>query len=529
MYHLSSTGSPDEDDLVRHSRVAVWLKYRLEKLEDSEELRPGSFCCHIKNMLPVNPVRIASFVLVSVLLLCAFVWMHRKNSSLSSNVLLTRAEVSDANAGVHTAQGVVRQVVEIRLGQQKLRHTIYRNSQDVNSSKSVQDVEDRPDLKECLARADISLDNPLSAKSYRLWHDTLHVHEDQVHRVDGNFLVLTTTAQSGLIAAESLTVRNEDFHPVRRSVSFRNRETVEIAELDYSVLPWNSELKNMFQNSKETNAESMTYVEGRHIALPHDFPSEEQLDETELSVRLVLSHMHADTGEQIDVVRARDGIEVRGVTESAKRKRELASELQGIPHVSVTISCVEELKAKPSLQGDITGMKIVEMQTRTTPIESYFLKNKRNVATVEELERQIFDAAFSIHLESKTMDDLQRRFGSEEKMSPIAEAMLADLIYTHKHRLLEAIENEKRLLAVTNIQTAKANDFSMIQNTHMTLDAMAEKNFALAKELVLGKGDETRSAEKIVLELYVTADAMNVSTCAVSVAPQNMAKYDKRK
>src|SRR6202012_2615109 len=111
-------------------------------------------------------------------------------------------------------------------------------------------------------------DAPLSATSYQNWHDRQQVRQDQIERSTGHFLVLTTTTPNGPVAAQSLSVRDTDFHPVRRTVSFRDSETVEIAELCYSLLPWSSATSSMFQPEEELRAAGLKSPEPTLVPLP---------------------------------------------------------------------------------------------------------------------------------------------------------------------------------------------------------------------------------------------------------------------
>src|SRR6201999_3377303 len=79
---------------------------------------------------------------------------------------------------------------------------------------------------------------PLSASGYQDWHDRQRVRQDEIARAGKHLIRLTTTIPSGSIATQSLTVRDTDFHPVARTVAFRDSETVEIAEVSFQVLPW---------------------------------------------------------------------------------------------------------------------------------------------------------------------------------------------------------------------------------------------------------------------------------------------------
>ncbi len=98
-----------------------------------------------------------------------------------------------------------------------------------------------------LQDAGLNWDAPLFASGYQDWHDRQRVREDRISRAGRHLIRLTTTIPSGTVAEQSLTVRDTDFHPVQRTVALRNSETIEIAEVDYAVLPWTSVSPDTFE------------------------------------------------------------------------------------------------------------------------------------------------------------------------------------------------------------------------------------------------------------------------------------------
>jgi hypothetical protein len=174
-------------------------------------------------------------------------------------------------------------------------------------------------------------------------------------------------------------------------------------------------------------------------------------------------------------------------------------------------------------------VKVIEMQTQATPLETYYLARGRGVAPVGDLAQQLFNTAFAINLESRAIDDLQHRFAHDEGISTVASATLADLLFTHKHKLLIALKNEEQLLAEAQIEGPRSQHTSSAKGTNSDLSVLAERNLALTKELALSKGGSGRSAEMIASELATSMSELNKRAHEMQVAPQNVTKLDKRK
>src|ERR1019366_6426775 len=93
--------------------------------------------------------------------------------------------------------------------------------------------------KDRLDLAGVSWNEPLSAANFSAWRDRQSAKKDAITRTGTNLLTLTTSvAPDSTVVQESLTVRASDFHPLARTIQLRDQGTVEIAELNYAVMPW---------------------------------------------------------------------------------------------------------------------------------------------------------------------------------------------------------------------------------------------------------------------------------------------------
>jgi hypothetical protein len=232
--------------------------------------------------------------------------------------------------------------------------------------------------------------------------------------------------------------------------------------------------------------------------------SVEQLDEAELGVRLVLNQLHADTGEQIEVTRDALGIQVKGLVETEQRKRELQDRLHALAYVTAMLSSLEQMKDGATQPSEITSVKVSSMQAQATPLETYYLEHGRSVGSLSKLSQQLFNSAFTVELESKAIEDLERRFTGRDGMTLLASATFSDLMFTHKHNLLAALRSEEELLAETGIPTASLETSLPTSDEPLCLTSAAERNLGLAKELALGDGERQRSAEPITAELLAS-------------------------
>lgn len=510
-----------ESYISRRSAQRDLLLVRLNRFFRDAASRPLQVQCKKKNLRitfpTMNPTFATAMVLAFASVVCIFVWLQQAKPGITSNTLLVRAEAWDATSSSPSA-GVIRQRVGIKTPKHRIYRTIYRDAHGQRQSKFQKLAFDDEQLKNTLAAAGVAWDAPLSATAYQDWHDRQRVRRDQIQSSGGK-LVLTTTVPDGLIAEQSFTVRDSDFHPVERTVIFRDSGTIEIAELEYQVLPWAEVDGNLFEPAGLARAEAPIVLQPSLVPRLPAVPTEAQLDEAELSARLVLDQLQADTGEQIQVEHDAQAIQVKGLVETDRRKMELLGQLHTLPHVEAAILSMEELSRRPSRVGGTGDQQTISAAAESSPLENYFLSQSRTVVTVSDLSQQLVDSALTVDQESRAMTDLLARFGPTTKMTDLASATLSELVFSHRDRLLRALKQEQELLS-------KAGGVSGVQSSAATVDKSGSlvdasgRNLALCKELTLG-GSPSRSAESILADLNASVEEVRARARATKLMSQS--------
>jgi len=515
----------------RRARLVGQLNQMSHHLQDIQTVRIATGKTGMGRLfsMSMSSVLVTGLLLVLGTVTGIFFLTQQARPAVTSNALLVRAEEWDPIARNHGMPGIVRQTVRITAGKQSVNRTLYRDAQGKRRPRTERLAAEENELKRRLAEANVDWDAPLSATGYKDWHDEQRVREESIERSAGSLLILTTTTPEGAVAGESLTVRDTDFHPVSRTVSFRDSETVEIAELDYAVLPWSPMDDGLFQPEGGLRSDGPAPMQPTLAQAPPAPLNEGQLAEVELSARLMLNRLHADTGEQIEIARDPHGIQVRGITDTEERKHELAAQLEMLPHVTAVISSMEEMKARAAQPHEISTVKVIEMQTGKTPLEAYYLAHGRNIAPLGSYSQRLFNFAFAIHLESREIDDLERRFPGGEGISLVASATLSELLLTHKRKLLEALQSEEALIAEAQIQGAVSRPDTTERLHNSLLAALAERNLELAREFALGKESVGRSAETIASELMVSIDELTRRAHEIRASSQDSTNVDNRK
>lgn len=460
----------------------------------------------LPKMPTMNPTLATCLVLSFAAIVTFFMWFSQRAPNVSSNKLLVRAENWD-DASFAPTGNVIYRSIKITTPQQTIRRSIYRDPQGKRQPREVKLGLQDQQLKNRLATAGVDWDEPLSATGYQQWHDRQRVREDEVTREGHHLLMLTTTAPEGPVSEQSLTVRESDFHPVSRRIAFRDSGTVEIAELEFKILPWAAVDTGAF--APLAAAETMATASPARI-LPFRLPAAVttgQLDEAELGARLVLNQLHADMGEQIQINRDAQGVEVTGLVDSDERKRQLQAQLRVVPHVTASIQSLADLRDDSSgNQGAAVKIATGSMSTSPSPLETYLLDRGRNVAEVNALSQRLSGSARTIRRESQAIDELQTRFAAEHDRTVMASATFSELVFSHRERLESALKDEREIL--TAVYSGPNPRAATTTATAIPLLAATDRNLALCKELLETDNSNPRNVEAILVDLSASLDLL---------------------
>jgi hypothetical protein len=486
----------------------------------------------LPELAPMNPALVVCMVFGFATILSFCFWWQQRAPRISENTLLVRAEKWDTASLGAATQGVVYQTVRITMTKQSKKQTIdrsiYRDIKGKRQPKRITLNATQEQVKSALTVAGLDWNEPLSASGYQNWHDHQHVREDHIARAGTHLLRLTTRVPDGVIAQQTLTVRDTDFHPVQRTVQLRNSATVEIAEVDFKILPWNAVDANVFEPLEM--AMSNTAIVNQARVLPFsrmpEVLTDGQLDGAELAAKLVLNQLHADNGEQIEIHRREQEILIEGVVETDERKKVLQTQLRMVPHTTIAIQSEADLRNAP-VSDRPTSIQVVSEPNVASPLELVLEKHGRSVSDVNVLARRLANAAFAISQESKAIVDLQTRFSADQQLTIVASATLSELVYSHRERLEAAVSSERALIAeaqITPVAPITADELG-----GASLIDLASRNLALAKELTQTTSPATRGGEQILAEMSHSVADLTLSSNNLFGKPQGASTLSGKK
>ena len=192
-----------------------------------------------------------------------------------------------------------------------------------------------------LAVAHIDPARPLSVRSFREWHDSLHQKRDQVTETRGEIELETSTDEGGVSAAR-LTVAESDYEPLAKHVELRDGTIIDV--------------------DTAAPAEAQASPENAPTAPENGAPPKPELtagerEAIELEVRWALHRADADLGEPLAIRPGTDGLVVSGTLDEAERRDRIAAALNGLAHVTTELKIASAdtdmlAKAQPIQPGD---------------------------------------------------------------------------------------------------------------------------------------------------------------------------------
>jgi hypothetical protein len=425
---------------------ALSSELRAEHCPLFHDITRGGFRDHWRRWTLVGATALAAAVLLGVLL--------RTPSSptlvagrLTASDLLARAESKEQSAP--TAQ-IVHQKLSVRHKNRNATVDVWRGSAHPHPAAYSGDASVHSGLEKALAANHMDPQHPLSAAAFGAWRKSVAAPRDNVTQSnDQSSWTLTTHDQAartpGAMLAASLTVRTSDWHPVEVRLmleSDQESDEYDLAEISYEVLPAEPD-------APAAPLPPTATAEPTAIPTLPPLPSEEELNDAEMQVRLALNQAGADLGEAVDVQRTQRQIRLTGLVSSDQIKKRLVASFTGNPLVSIELQTFEEAMARDNQAQPLTGAPQHEIVSAQPPMQDYvtrhFASNRTAVEHFLNNSVTLSDGALS---HAWALRRLAQRYTPSEiaKLSPKSRGSLEALIRGHVAEIRKQVDGELTLL-----------------------------------------------------------------------------------
>lgn len=446
---------------------------------------------------------IATAFVGAVVFAIAFIPSLKGSHEIGPAEFLERAAAAEKQDSQSTRSGVILQQVAIRSSQGAFERSIYHDPEGKRHLKQQPLDEKRARLKKRLADAGISWDMPLSPASFEEWQTRNRIKSESVQSIDDRLLTLRVETVGSDVEEETITIRRSDFHPIDRTAEFRDLGTVEIAELNYAVVPWATINQDVFDGDSTSSG---MFIAPRSFRLPHRERAipDVELDVTELEVREALHELHADATDRLIISRSATEIQVSGLAEDDEQKLDLQRRMHLIPHVSTNLKTIDEASGRPEGAIPPTNVQATSVVAEPSLLETFLQKQGRNREVTGELAHRLFAASSALLRANKGLIRLRERFPPDKLPSSALDP------YNH---LLISWYGE--------IETALAEESETIRQTEVPIppdeaaspgladmNAGIEKNRVLVKELIGSDGPDTRKAPDVLADLFRSVESL---------------------
>lgn len=250
-------------------------------------------------------------------------------------------------------------------------------------------------VAELFAKANYDWQDPLSARSFGAWRDTLDRKDDTVSE-DGDGFRILTRAYAGELREASMRLRRDDLHAVEGTFRFQDDEWVEVTELDAAPA---------LAATAEAPAAPAIFFDKTNPIEASPAAAGAATDADELKVWALLHRLNADLGEPVEVTRAEGKVRVSGVGLAEERQQEIAAELAAMPRVEVRFS-------NPAPAPATAAATRATLRSGESPLAAELERAFGSRALVDQVATEALDHADALMARAYALRRLRERFPS---------------------------------------------------------------------------------------------------------------------
>ena len=258
--------------------------------------------------------------------------------------------------------------------------------------------------------------DPLSARAFQVWRDSLAVKTDEVSTAFGaggsEMSRIHTVTPEGELASATLTLRSTDLDPVEGMLEFRDREWIEFTELTEptAVGDGTPVARNVAVPVRPSVPSGKAAFTPRKMASISD----------ELQVLSALHQIGADLGDPVQVRLSEGRVLVGGVGVPAQRQKQIHEMLDPLPNVSVDFANPAAVSSGVPASSDAAAAAEPTKAASGSKVQMRLEQQLGGRAELDRFSSQILDA------EDAAMSRAYALRGLAQRFSPLAETELND-------------------------------------------------------------------------------------------------------
>jgi hypothetical protein len=359
-------------------------------------------------------------------LLFAIVYQFQKAPAVQAAMLLRRAVAAET-----VRPAAVRR---IRI------HTASFETTRTVGARVVSDAPMPAEVQSLFAEARYNSQDPLSARSYQAWHESLTGKEDDAvatvadpeSPTESCFRIHTATS-AGEVAGATLLLATGDLHPVEGRLEFRDRNWIEFTEI---VEP---PVRSGTNTAEHVEDPVRPVVPSRPAAV---VPGASASISDQVAVLSALHQIGADLGDPVEVTLTGGKVVVGGVGVSAQVQQRIQDELGSRPNVSVQFSEPQAVSASRAAGSqDAAASAAGTVQSRLEDQLGSRAEFQRFSGTVLKSNEAVMSRAYALR-------NLAEKFPVEVEsgLSANDRRMLRDMVRDHLSHLSKQVGEVQSLL-----------------------------------------------------------------------------------
>jgi hypothetical protein len=351
--------------------------------------------------------------------------------------------------------------------------------------------------------AHYSSDDPLSARSFGEWRESLPAKQDEVRTVADPVepgkacYEIKTIAAAGELATASLMLRTTDLQPVEGRFEFRNQEWVELTDFTEA-----SATEGGTPATTRLEAPMRRTEPSRSAAVPSGGSA--SISE-ELRVLAALHDLGADLGDPVEVNLADGRVLVSGIGISAERQRQIREKLGSIPGVTVQFGAAEVGQDVPPGNPP----RAVAEAPKDTRLQARLEKQLGGRVELEHFSGQMLDWTEAAMSRAYALRALAQKFpaASEAAIAPADRQVLDDLARNHAANFASRIDGLHRTLAPVLVSLGGATAQGRPANSHSSWQSAADDAVRAGRRVemllsqLFGMAPETGNAQNLPSDL----------------------------
>jgi anti-sigma factor RsiW len=400
-----------------------WMDLSREFARIDASLRSEPFW---KRCLGFPVLRQAALGAAVLALLWAVVYQFRKPPAVEAAVLLKRAVAAE------TLRPAALRAVRI--------HTASFEFTRAVGTRAVAQAPMPASVRSLFAEARYDAEDPLSARSFRDWHDSqAGVRDDPVSTVaDPQSPVescyrIHTVAAAGEVADATLLLSTGDLRPVEGRLEFRDREWIEFTEIMEPPAGGGT------NTAERVEGPVRPVVPSRPAAV---VPGASASISDQLEVLSALHQIGADLGDPVEVTLSGGKVLVGGVGVSPQVQRRIHEDLDSKPNVSVQFSEPQALSAdRAAGTRNTASAPAGTVQTRLEDQLGGRAEFQRFSAAVLKSNESVMSRAYALrNLAQKFPVEIESGLGANDRR------MLRDMLRDHLSQLSKQASDVQSLL-----------------------------------------------------------------------------------